>query len=388
MTPAARVSAAIEVLDAILDGAHAEKALSGWARRSRFAGSKDRAALRDHVFGVLRCWRSYAALGGAGTGRGLMIGALRAQGSDPAEFFTGEGHAPEALSAAEIAAGAPPTGAARLDLPDWLWPLFVTSLGDEAEPAALALRARAPVMVRVNLRQGDPAQTIARLADEGITAHVHPIAKTALHVTEGERKISGSTCYNDGLVELQDGSSQAAMAQLEIAPAARVLDYCAGGGGKVLALAARADGVWYAHDTAPQRMKDLPVRSARAGVRVGIVETAQLHSEAPFDLVLCDAPCSGSGTWRRTPEAKWALTCERLAELTAIQRQILQDAAPLVAPGGVLAYATCSVFKDENQKTISHFLCENPGWHVASEAQYPISDGGDGFYIAQLRRKT
>lgn len=388
MTPAARISAAIEVLDAILDGAHAEKTLGGWARRSRFAGSKDRAALRDHVFGVLRCWRSYAALGGAGTGRGLMVGALRAQGSDPEEFFTGEGHAPEPLSAAERAAGSAPTGAARLDLPDWLWPLFEASLGDAAEDAALALRSRAPVMLRVNLRQGDSAQAIAHLANEGIVAQPHDIASTALHVTEGERKISGSACYNDGLVELQDGSSQAAMARLEIAPGARVMDYCAGGGGKVLALAARVEGAFFAHDTAPQRMKDLPVRAKRAGVRVDIVETARLRDEGPFDLVLCDAPCSGSGTWRRTPEAKWALTPERLNELTSIQRQILQDAAPLVTPGGVLAYATCSLFADENQATISHFLNKNPEWEIIDETRFAISEAGDGFYISQLRKKS
>ena len=388
MTPAARISAAIEIPDAMLDGAHAEKAISAWARRSRFAGSKDRAALRDHVFGVLRCWRSFAALGGVGTGRGLMIGALRAQGVDPAELFTGEGHAPEPLSAAELDAGSTPTGAARLDIPDWVWPLFEASLGEAAEDAALALQSRAPVMLRVNLRQGNPEQAIARLADEGIVAHPHDVASTALHVTEGERKISGSACYNDGLVELQDGSSQAAMARLEIAPGARVMDYCAGGGGKVLALAARADGVFFAHDTGPQRMKDLPVRAERAGVCVTIVETGRLRDEGSFDLVLCDAPCSGSGTWRRTPEAKWALTPERLSELTTIQRRILQDAAPLVAAGGVLAYATCSVFNAENQDTIRHFLSENPEWQAVNETWFDISDGGDGFYFTQLRKKS
>lgn len=388
MTPAARISAAIEILDAMLDGAHAEKAISAWARRSRFAGSKDRAALRDHVFGVMRCWRSYAALGGAGTGRGLMIGALRAQGVDPTEFFTGEGHAPEPLTAAELAAGSAPTGAARLDIPEWVWPLFEASLGEAAEEAALALQSRAPVMLRVNLRRGSLAQAIARLADEGITAHPHDIATTALHVTEGERKISGSACYNDGFVELQDGSSQAAMARLEIAPGARAMDYCAGGGGKVLALAARADGVFFAHDTAPQRMKDLPVRAERAGVRVNIVETGRLRDEGPFDLVLCDAPCSGSGTWRRTPESKWALTPERLDELTKIQRQILQDAAPLVAPGGVLVYATCSVFNVENQDSIRHFLSNNADWQLVTESRFDISDGGDGFFIAELCKKS
>jgi 16S rRNA (cytosine967-C5)-methyltransferase len=146
--------------------------------------------------------------------------------------------------------------------------------------------------------------------------------------------------------------------------------------------------VFFAHDTAPQRMKDLPVRAERAGVNVTIVETGRLRDEGPFDLVLCDAPCSGSGTWRRTPESKWALTPERLDDLTKIQRQILQEAAPLVAPGGVLAYATCSVFNAENQDTIRHFLGKNPDWQAVTETVFDISDGGDGFFIAELRKKS
>jgi 16S rRNA (cytosine967-C5)-methyltransferase len=140
--------------------------------------------------------------------------------------------------------------------------------------------------------------------------------------------------------------------------------------------------VFFAHDAAPTRMRDLPVRAARAGVDVQCVA----QPEGMFDLVLCDAPCSGSGTWRRTPEAKWALTPERLAELTALQISILSRAAPIAAPNGCLAYATCSVLREENQEIIDRFSSENPGWFLVDMRHWPISDEGDGFFLAQLRR--
>jgi 16S rRNA (cytosine967-C5)-methyltransferase len=381
MTPGARVSAAIEVLDRIRAGEPAEKALTNWARGARYAGSKDRAALRDHVFSVLRCWRSCAARGGGADGRALMLGSLRGQGIDPDEIFTGEGHAPARLTEAERVAAVPDSAAAR-DLPDWLWPQFEASLGPTAEAAAAALRQRAPIMLRVNARRATREAALARLAAEGVVAQPVDIAKTALQVLEGERKITTSQCYADGWIELQDGSSQAAMEVLDVPEGARVLDYCAGGGGKALALAARVDGAFFAHDAAPQRMRDLPVRAARAGAEVRLVT----QPEGSFEVVLCDAPCSGSGTWRRNPEAKWALTPTRLTELTEIQRQILSEAASLVAPGGLLAYATCSVLDAENQEVISRFSRDNPEWALQGAQRWPISEAGDGFYLSQLRR--
>lgn len=381
MTPGARVSAAIEVLDRVRAGEPAEKALTNWARGARYAGSKDRAALRDHVFSVLRCWQSCAARGGGETGRALMLGALRDQGIDPDDLFTGDGHAPEPLTEAERVLGEPDAAAMR-DLPEWLWERFQASLGADAEAAARALRTRAPIMLRVNLRRAARDEIIARLLDEGIVARPVGIAQNALQVIEGERKIAGSQCYSEGWIELQDGSSQAAMDAVEVPEGARVLDYCAGGGGKVLALAARIEAAFFAHDAAPSRMRDLPARAARAGVKVRCVD----RPEGRFDLVLCDAPCSGSGTWRRTPEAKWALTPDRLTELTEIQAQILADAAPLVTVGGQLVYATCSVLNEENQLIIESYSSNNPGWSLVGMQQWPISDEGDGFFLAQLRR--
>lgn len=387
MTPGARVQAAIEILDEILEGKPAEQALTTWARRSRFAGSKDRAAIRDHVFGALRGRRSLAALGGAATGRGLMIGLVRTQGGDLDGLLSGVGHAPEPVTEAERAKVRDPApGAEAADIPDWLWPRFQAALGTRAEEAGRIMQTRAPLHLRANLLRTDRAGAIAALAAGGITAEAHPACETALEVTEGARQVARSQAYLEGLVELQDAASQAIVARLPLRPGARVLDYCAGGGGKTLALAARMQSEVLAHDAAPQRMRDLPERAARAGAKVRLLATEGLDREAPFDLVLTDVPCSGSGSWRRAPDGKWALTPERLAELGHLQRGILQRAAELVAADGVLAYATCSMLHDENGDVVSDFLASHPDWRLSEEAHWTVLDGTDGFFLAVLTR--
>lgn len=380
MTPAARVQAAAEILDRIAAGTPAEQALLGWSRASRFAGSKDRAAVRDHVFDALRRWRSAAASGGGESGRARMIGLLRQQGIDPDTLFTGEGHAPAPLDATERAAGRVPEGPEALDLPDWLWSDWHASLGEAAAQAAEDLRHRAPVFLRINTLKATPDQAIAALSSEGIATRPAPLADTALEVVEGARKVARSTPFTDGLVELQDAASQAVVAALPLVPGQRVLDYCAGGGGKALAMAARFSGPVEAHDANPGRMSDLPARASRAGASIEITQAPR----GPYDLVLCDVPCSGSGSWRRAPEGKWRLTAEGLADLTCLQGEILETVAPLVVSGGTLAYATCSMLKAENRDRVAAFLADHPGWTLAQERQFLPSDGGDGFYVACL----
>ncbi|WP_375173215.1 RsmB/NOP family class I SAM-dependent RNA methyltransferase [Pseudooceanicola sp.] len=390
MTPAARIAAAADLLDQILAGTPAEKALTGWARRSRFAGSKDRAALRDLVYDALRCRRSHAWLGGAETGRGLMLGGLIAAGTDPATLFTGDGHAPAPLSDAEATQAAQPpalTGAPEpvaCDMPDWLWPLLTASLGDQTRAVCQALRHRAPVFLRVNLRKGDRDRAIASLARDGVEAREHPQVATALEVTSGPRRVAQSAAYLDGLVELQDAASQDVTAQIPLRDGMTVLDYCAGGGGKTLAMAARADARFTAHDANPARLADLPARATRAGVEVTVTDRPQ----GPFDLVLTDVPCSGSGSWRRAPEAKWTLTAERLSALNTTQDQILDQAAALVAPGGSLAYVTCSILACENGDRAAAFLARHDGWRMEEERHWHPDTGGDGFYLARFTRVT
>lgn len=380
MTPGARAAAAIAVLDRVLAGEAAEKALTNWGRASRFAGSGDRAAVRDLVYDALRQRRSAAASGGSDTGRGLVLGLLRAAGQEG--LFSGEGHAPAPPVATE--AGWVPQGAEALDLPDWLLPEMERSLAERLAPVAAAMRDRAPVFLRVNLARGDVAAALAALATEGIEARPHALADTALEVVAGARKVQASRAYLEGLVELQDASSQAVVAALPLADGMRVLDHCAGGGGKTLAMAARAKLRLWAHDAAPRRMADLPDRARRAGVKVTLAERPE--ATAPYDLVLVDAPCSGSGSWRRDPEGKWRLTPERLAELQGVQAGILDRVAPMVAPGGWLAYATCSLLEVENGDQTAGFLARHPGWRLDSERRFTPLDGGDGFYLALLRR--
>lgn len=385
MTPGARLSAAIAVLDAVLSGAPAEQALLRWSRASRFAGSGDRAAVRDLVFEALRRRDSFAHLGGgmsgALTGRALMIGRARAAGEDPAALFTGEGHAPPPLREDEAA---DPVGAAPDDIPAWLRPRWTAALGPEAARLAQAMTARAPVWLRVNLARATPAAAQAALAAEGIEAEPSPLLASALRVTSGERGVARSAAYAQGLVELQDLSPQLAVAALPLAPQDRVLDYCAGGGGKALAIAARVPGAAiFVHDAAPGRMADLPARAARAGARIALTE----RPSGAFDLVVTDVPCSGSGTWRRTPDAKWRLTETALARLLEVQAQILDRAAPLVRPGGHLAYMTCSLLKDENGRQIEAFRRRSPGFALVRATTWTPLTASDGFHLTLLRRQ-
>lgn len=385
MTPNARVAAAIDVLESILAGHPGEKTLTTWARKNRYAGSKDRAALRDLVFDALRQLRSSAHVGGSLSGRGVMIGQLRLQNIDPASVFTGQGYAPSALSDEELAQGATleqAPDAIRLDCQDWLLLLFRASLKEQTDAVLSRLRTRAPVFVRVNGAQGTLAEAMDALAAEDIASQAHPLSPLALEITQNPRRLRQSTAFLSGLVELQDVASQAVVDIFcNAVPQGDVLDFCAGGGGKSLALAAQSLRV-VAHDIDAKRMGDIPERAARAGVEIPLIA----DPIGPYDAVLCDAPCSGSGAWRRQPDAKWRLTPEALEALNETQDAILDQACGLVKTGGVLGYATCSLLKDENDARTDAFLGRHPDWTLLLRHQFTPLDGGDGFFIALLAR--
>ena len=385
MTPGARVAAAIEILDDILSGVVPEKALTGWGRSHRFAGSKDRAAIRDHVFTALRRRASFAWLGGAETGRGIMLGAMRHAGLAD-EMFNGEGHAPEVVQEVEqgqALAAAP--RAVRYDMPDWLLAHFDDALGANADDVLSQLQTRAGVFLRVNAARTTVADAQASLNNDGIVTQPIKDMSYAFQVLENERRVAQSAAYLSGLVELQDTSSQVAIDALGLSKEVSVLDYCAGGGGKSLAMAAHGAAV-SAHDINPRRMVDIEPRATRAGVKITTIGTEALKNAAPFDLVLCDAPCSGSGTWRRTPAAKWDLTEGRLTELTNMQDDVLRKASGLVRSGGTLAYATCSVFEIENEARIQSFMDEVSGFEILTTLVIEPHSQGDGFYLTQLKR--
>ena len=377
MTPAARVSAAIEILDRIRAGEAPEPALTNWGRAHRFAGSGDRAAIRDHVFDALRRRLSWAALGGAADGRGLMLGWAR-ETDQVAAIFSEAPHAPGPA----VTPPRPALAHEALDLPDWLMPRLQASLGADFAAVAAALQHRAPVFLRVNLARTTREAAALHLLEEGIATRPHPEVATALEVTQNARKVQSAQAYDQGLVELQDAASQAVVLALGEVRGARVLDLCAGGGGKALALAALGAQVT-AHDAHARRMSDIPARAARAGARIALTERPE--ALAPFDLVLTDVPCSGSGSWRRDPMGKWALTEARLAETRALQSAILDRAAGLVAPGGRLGYATCSVLREENEDQVAA-ACARLGLRAGAMRRFLPGPLGDGFFVAVLQR--
>jgi len=380
MTPAARVAAAIDILDPWLAGDPIEKLLTNWSRGSRFAGSKDRAAVRDLVYDALRNRNSFAALGGDMTGRALMLGRLRARNEDPDQYFTGEGYGPSRLEEAERTQ---PVDTSYCNFPDWVIAQMQASLGEDFLAVEQAMRQRAPLFLRVNSAKATVDEVIAALAEEKISARPHALSPNALEVTENPRRFAVSDAYHDGLAEIQDAASQAVS---DLVPAnGRVLDYCAGGGGKSLALAARGARVT-AHDVSFGRMNDIPERAERAGAKIEICAPENLSRQKAFDVVLADAPCSGSGSWRRDPEGKWRLTQDRLDELLQIQAEVLEVSASHVAPGGVLAYATCSLLQAENQNQIEAFLVKNPNWKLEKQHSFTPLQGGDGFFVALMQR--
>jgi 16S rRNA (cytosine967-C5)-methyltransferase len=272
------------------------------------------------------------------------------------------------------------------DLPEWAVPELQATLGGDFDAVEARLKTRAPVILRANLRKTDRAKAIAALAKDGILAKAHDASDTAKTVTEGTRRVAQSTAYTSGLVELQDASSQAAIEALPLSQGMKILDYCAGGGGKLLAIGARVDGVYVAHDANPQRMRDLPVRAKRAGIKVKTATLAEIAKTAPFDLVFCDVPCSGSGSWRRDPEGKWTLSEAEFQVLLKVQQDILQEASAFVASDGVLVYATCSMCLSENRRQVETFIKANPTWALAVQNQWTPLKDCDGFFSAVLRK--
>lgn len=387
MTPSARIQAAIEVLETILAGTSAEQALSRWTRAHRFAGSKDRAALRDLVFEALRQRDSFAALGGGVSGRSLQIGRCAAIGVPLDEVFDGLGYGPSPVTDAERAAGAAISDLPRavaLDMPDWLLARLDQTYGPQADEIARAMQVRAPLDLRVNTAKSDLDEARARLAVDGILCGPVPGVETALRVTVGARQVARSAAYLDGTVEVQDAASQSCVLAVPVPAEGGILDYCAGGGGKALALAARTRAQVHVHDISPRRMQDIPARAERAGVHL-----PHWTGRNPdrFAMVFCDAPCSGSGTWRRTPEAKWALNEASLAAYCAAQRDVLGQAAGLVQDGGALVYATCSVLPDENTAQTDWFGAQFPEFTLESRRQTLPDAPGDGFFHAVFRKR-
>lgn len=396
MTPAARLQAAIEVLTALEQTpAPADRVLRDFFRARRYAGSKDRAAVANRVFDCLRHAYSYAWRMHSPWPRRLVIASVLAEGADPATFFTGEAYAPAALDAGERQALDTPREDPPLNVhgeyPPWLEGDLEQAFGETLVAEMAAMQTRAPVDIRVNTLKTTRENLIDALAAEGFDARPTPHAATALRLDgTTTAKLSASPLFTTGQFEFQDEAAQFAAALCEVHPGARVLDYAAGAGGKALALAvAMANkGEIVAHDIDSGRLAMIGPRATRAGIT--IIKTTTSLPPRLFDLVLLDAPCSGTGTWRRQPELRVRLKPERLADLIALQADLLVKAAAFVRPGGRLVYATCSVLPSENDAQIAAFLGTHPAF-TADPATFfrasPLRTGTDGFFTAVLQRE-
>lgn len=429
MKPGGRIQAAAEVLEDIFSRHQpAASALQDWGKRHRFAGSGDRAAIGTLVYDTLRRRLSLAAQMGSDTPRLLAIAAApRALGlsvEDVIAVCDGSQHAPAALSDDEQerfkgeARGDVPENVAA-DVPEWLMPSFVRAFGARAIAEARAMAERAPVDLRANTLKAPREKVVSALEKLGAEPTRFAPYGVRIPAPAGAAKsphVEAEAAHGKGWFEVQDEGSQIAAALSGAGPRLQVLDLCAGAGGKTLALAAAMQntGQVYAYDSDKGQLRPIFERLQRAGVRnVQVLEGGNreaLEALGPkFDVVLADAPCTGSGTWRRKPDAKWRLKPEALAARQAEQRDVLSVAAGLVKPGGRLTYVTCSVLPEENADQVAWFLEAFPNFNcvpvgevwtktIGGEAPAsadqasdtllltPASHGTDGFFVATLVR--
>ncbi|HEY9579248.1 MAG TPA: RsmB/NOP family class I SAM-dependent RNA methyltransferase [Rhizorhapis sp.] len=393
MTPAARVQAAIELLDEIIfaardGGPAADTLIARYFKTRRYAGSKDRRAVRDHV---------YAAIRRAGerpdSGRAAMVGLARAH-PHIAALFNGSPHGPAPIVADE-------PGAMASTVPSWLLPMLAPLL--DAEEEQTKLLERAPLDLRVNRLKAERDPVLAQLPD-GKPTRMSP---DGIRLPEGW-PVEQTALWKDGLVEVQDEGSQIIARLCEAQPGQTVIDLCAGGGGKTLALAADMDeqGRLIAADTIRSRLSRLAPRADRAGALFiesllmdqGHEARALSAFEGTADCVLIDAPCSGTGTWRRNPEGRWRLSPARLERLVAEQARIMDIGAGLAVKGGTMVYAVCSLLDREGREQVDAFFRRNPGWtcdlpkdlpgrrHGEGVLMTPAHDGTDGFFFARMKK--
>jgi 16S rRNA (cytosine967-C5)-methyltransferase len=433
MTPTARLAAAIDLLFEMeaTPKRPADAVANNFFRERRYIGGGDRRAVSAQVWTVLRAWRRLEwwlqRSGGAAQPR-LLVGALSVLEGRPVESlqraFSGGRYAPDVLEPFEARVLRALEGhtldhpdmpeAVALEVPDWLLPLLQAQFGEQTAVEIAALTAPATLDLRVNLLRTTREAAAAALSEEGIETEPTPLSPWGLRVPS-RVPVMATAAFQKGLVEIQDEGSQLVVQAVGAAPEMRVLDYCAGAGGKTLGLAMTMNnrGHVVACDVSEPRLDGAVRRLRRAGVhnveRHLLVEGDKWAKRraASFDRVLVDAPCTGTGTWRRNPDARLRLTQTDLDELVAKQSAILDRAASLVRPGGRLVYATCSVLREENAAQIEAFLERHPGFALldlrAPEtlapplAQAALSDipflrltprlhGTDGFFAAVLQR--
>jgi 16S rRNA (cytosine967-C5)-methyltransferase len=409
MIPAARLTAAIEVYAAIAaERRPAADALKAWGLAHRFAGSGDRAAIAGLVYDALRRRASSAHLMGADTPRAILLGMLERErglgGEAIAKLCDGSRFAPEALSederrrldAADMS-GAPPY--VMGDYPEWLDSHFAKTFGDARAEEGAALASRAPLDLRVNTLKAERDRVAALLADLAPEPTRWSPWGLRIRLTAEAKSpaIQAEPAFLKGMIEVQDEGSQLAALFSGAKPGEHAVDLCAGAGGKTLALAAMMQnkGQIFATDSDKRRLAPIHDRLKRAGARNVQVRTPKSVGgelddlKNRIDLVLIDAPCTGTGTWRRNPDAKWRMRPGALEERVKEQAAILDRAVPLVKRGGRIAYVTCSVLEEENGGQLRAFLARHPQFALVPPAELARATLGErAFMFAKAARLT
>lgn len=433
MTPAAHIATAIDLLEVVWPTLRTPKSapvdvqIHQYFRKHRFMGSTDRAKVSAFVYLILRHlsqleWR-LRETGVPVHPRLLAIAALLTlQNERAANFnsiFTGGQYAPGKLNATDekaiagiIRQGELPNTMphyAAWSIPEWIAPLFLQEYGEQTGSLLASLNCEAPVDLRVNTLKSTREQVIEALTRDGFSPVPSPLAAHGIRLQK-RGAFFNTAAFRNGWFEMQDAGSQLIAEMVGAKPGEKIVDFCAGAGGKTLALAASMHnkGRLYAWDIAEHRMKDLKTRIKRAGVDNTQVQVLVSENDSfikrhkgEMDKVLVDAPCSGTGTWRRNPDLKWRTTSEGLLELVEVQRRILMSASRLLKKNGRLIYATCSLLKDENEQQVEWFLTTHPQfrvvplieiWHKDSPLTgkvlklTPHQDGTDGFFAAAFER--
>lgn len=429
MRAEAHLASAIEILSTLFETKQpTDKYLDGYFKNNRYAGSKDKRAMRGIIYDIYRNLRQYEYIIGNAEPRSLVIAYLLGQGDDAAkiaEKFNGEKYAAANLSDDETKAienaknlnNAPK--AVLLNLADWQFDKFNNQFSDKAEIEVEALNQTASLDVRINTAQTNIEDAKKALSKQGLESATMPWSPIGLRL-EPTTQLTQSPSYRYGAVEIQDEAAQVASLLAGAKPKMSVVDYCAGGGGKTLAMAAQMEnkGQVYALDIDFNRLKAIKPRIDRAKLhniqthKLGNEKTNQLMYELAdnIDITFVDAPCSGTGTWRRAPDARFNLSQDDVNQLVSRQAQILESAAKLVKKGGRFIYATCSLFTEENETQVTNFLESHPEfellnyadeWEVYIKTDAPKSasnlDGTllltpnqhqtDGFFVAIMQRK-
>jgi 16S rRNA (cytosine967-C5)-methyltransferase len=406
MTPAARLSAAIDVI-AIIDAQRipAAQALKDWGTSHRFAGSGDRAAIAGLVWDVLRRRASSAWITDGDTPRARVLGMLRLERSLDVggieKLCDGSRFSPAPLSEAERSAlasrslaGAPAPVAG--DYPEWLDPYLKQVFGDDRVAEATAMASRAPLDLRVNTLKAKREKVLASLSHLGaVPTPWSPLGLRIVLAADARNVgVHAEEAFIKGFVEVQDEGSQLAALFSAAKPGEQVIDLCAGAGGKTLALAAmmQGKGRLIATDNDKRQLAPIHERLSRAGVHNAEVRTPRSSDDpladirASADLVLIDAPCSGTGTWRRNPDAKWRMRPGALEIRLKDQVEVLDRAAAMVKLGGRVAYITCSVLPPENNEQVRAFVVRHAEFLVVppSETAAALWDKADDFAKAAL----